>query len=235
MLTPTLEKLLVLQDRDQRRLALETHLQAVPRDIAAVNQKIVAEQAAIETGRDELRELEVKKKTFETEIGGAEEQLARYKNQQMQVRKNDEYQALGHEIENTQRRIDTLEEEELKVMYAIDGAKRRFQAAEAELKQNIAGHESRIRTLHKREINLQAELTSAQEAVMAARGAIDESILRLYDRLAAKPGLPAVVPIREGKCGGCHLRPSSNVMSEVRKPDKLITCDQCTRIIYWEG
>ena len=235
MVTPALGKLLVLQDRDQRRLALETQLQTVPREIAAVNQRIAAEQASIETARGELRELEVKKKTFETEIGGSEEQLARYKNQQMQVRKNDEYQALGHEIENTQARISTLEEEELKVMFAIDEAKRRFLAAEKELKENIASHEARIRALREREINLQSELDSAQEAVAAARGAIDESNLRLYDRLAVKPGLPAVVPIRDGKCGGCHLRPSSNVTSEVRKHDKLITCDQCTRIIYWEG
>jgi predicted nucleic acid-binding Zn-ribbon protein len=58
--------------------------------------------------------------------------------------------------------------------------------------------------------------------------------LRLYDRLAEQRGLPVVVPINDGKCGGCHLRISFNIDSESRKADKLVTCDQCTRIVYWE-
>jgi len=234
-LTPPLEKLLVLQERDQKRLVLETQLKAVPRDIAAVEQKIAAEKAAIESTRGELKELEVKRKAVENEVGATEERLTKYKSQQLQVRKNDEYQALGHEIEATQAQIDALEEEELKVMYAIDEAKRKCAAAEEELKQNIAGHESRIQTLREREANLQAELQAAHESVAAARSLLDEPSLRLYDWLAAKPGQPVVVPIHECKCGGCHLKISFNIDSETRKPDKLVTCDQCGRIVYWEA
>ena len=232
---PPLEKLLVLQDRDQQRLALEAQLKAVPRDIAAVEQKIAAEQTAIETTRGELKELEAKKKTIENDVGATEDRLAKYKSQQLQVRKNDEYQALGHEIEVTQTQIGALEEGELKVMYAIDEAKRKFTAAGEELKRNIAGHEARIHTLREREANLQAGLQAAHESVAAARSLLDEPSLRLYDWLAAKPGLPVIVPIHEGKCGGCHLKISFNIDSETRKPDKLVTCDQCGRIVYWEA
>ena len=235
MAIPTLEKLLALQICDQQRLSLETQLKAVPREIAAVEQKIAAEKAAIETTRAEVKDLEAKKKSIETEVGAAQEKLARYKSQQLQVRKNDEYQALGHEIEVTQGEIGALEEEELKVMYAIDAARQSFAAAEAELQRNVAGHEARIRQLREREAGLQAELQTEQAAVAAARQLVDEPSLRLYDRLAAKPGLPVIVPIHEGKCGGCHLKISFNVDSATRKPDKLVTCDQCMRIVYWEA
>ena len=54
MLAPVLEKLLILQDRDAKRLGLEAQLKAVPKDIAAVEQKIAAEKAAIETAKHEL-------------------------------------------------------------------------------------------------------------------------------------------------------------------------------------
>jgi len=235
MLTPMVEKLLVLQDRDQQRISLEGQLRGVPGDVAAVEQRIAAERTALENARGELRTLEVRRKALEHEIAATEDTLARYKSQQLQVRKNDEYQALGVEIEHAQARIDALEEEELKVMFATDEAKKTFAAAEEQLKQNIAGHETRIRELRERETNLQAGLHAAQEAFAAARGPIDETSLRLYDRLAAKPGLPAIVPLHEGKCGGCHLRISFNIDSETRKPDKLVTCDQCGRILYWEA
>ena len=74
-----------------------------------------------------------------------------------------------------------------------------------------------------------------QALVAAAREGIDESVQRLYERLAVKPGLPVVVAIRDGKCDGCHLKISSNVESESRKADKVVMCDQCGRIVYWES
>jgi predicted nucleic acid-binding Zn-ribbon protein len=240
MPSPALEKLLILQDRDTKRLGLEAQLKAVPRDIAAVEQKIAAEKAAIETARAEVKALESKKKLLETEIGSAETKLAKYKTQQSQVRKNEEYQALGHEIETTQAGIGALEEQELQVMYEIDEAKKKFAAAEAELKANISGHEARIRTLKERETNLATELKAAQAEVGGARAPVDAPVLRAYDRIAARQ-MPVVVPIHDAKCGGCHLKVSGEIESAARGKDAgapgtpLPTCDQCGRIVYWEA
>lgn len=233
MLTPTLEKLLVLQNRDSKRLGLEAQIKAVPSDIAVVEKKIAGEKAAIDNARAELMALESKKKLIETEIGSAEAKLAKYKTQQVQVRKNDEFQALGHEIETTQAAIDELEGQELEVMYQIDEAKQTFAAAEAVLKENISGYEARIRTLRERETNLTAELATAQAEVAAAREPVEEPALRLYDRIAARQQ-PVCVALRGDKCGGCHLKVSSEVESAVRgKGDgKLVTCDQCGRIVW---
>ncbi len=235
MPTPAIEKLLSLQERDQQRLSLENHVKAMPREIAAVEEMIAAEKTAVETARGGLRELEARKKAIETEIGSAGERQARYKSQQLQVRKNDEYQALGGEIAHAQAEIDGLEEEELKVMYAIDEARAKVAAADAEMKRNIAGHEARIQTLRTHGAGLEAELKTVSEAVAAARALIDAPTLHLYDRLVVAPGMPAVVPIHDGKCGGCHMRVSFNIDSETRKAGKLVTCDQCTRIVYWEA
>ncbi|HEY0968169.1 MAG TPA: C4-type zinc ribbon domain-containing protein [Opitutaceae bacterium] len=234
MRPPVLEKLLILQDRDQQRLALEAQLKAVPADVERVQQKISAEKSAIETARTEVRELETKKKLLETEIGSAEDKLAKYRTQQLQVRKNEEYQALGHEIETTKTAIEGLEEKELGIMFNIDEAKKRFVAAEAVLKTNIAGHEARLKTLAEREANLRAELDTARAAVAAARPAVDDLSLRLYDRVSARQ-MPACVPVRGGNCGGCHLKLSSENDAVARKGEKLATCDQCGRIVWFES
>ncbi len=220
-----------------KRLNVEAQLKTVPADIARVEQKIAAEKAAIETARTELRELETKKKLLETEIGSAEAKLAKYKTQQSMVKKNDEYQALGHEIETTTAQIGEFEGQELEIMYAIDEAKKKFAAAEAELKANIAGHEGRIRTLRERAASLTAELTEAQGQVAAERAKVDPLKLRVYDRIAAR-NMPVVVALHGGKCGGCHLKVSSEVESAARGKGvdlaaSLPTCDQCGRIVYW--
>ena len=235
MPAPTIEKLLILQDRDQKRLLLDSQLRAIPRDVAAVEQKISEEQAAIEAIRGELQKLELKRKALKNEIGVATEQMGRYRSQQIQVRKNDEYRALGIEIEHAQSAIGALEEQELEVMYAIDEARRKSVEAGEELKRNVSGHEARIHVLNEREAGLRTELDAVLALIAAAREELDEPVRRLYDRLASKPGLPVVVAVREGKCDGCHLKISTNIESETRKADKLVTCDQCGRIAYWDA
>ncbi len=237
MLTPVLEKVLILQNRDGRRRGLEAQLKAIPVEIGLVEQKIAAEKAAIDVAKTELKELETKKKLLETEIGSAEDKLAKYRTQQSQVRKNDEYQALGHEIETTQGQIGEFEGKELEIMYSIDEAKKKFAAAEAVLKQNITGHQQRIASLKEREASQRTELEGALAEFNASRAPIDEPTLRVYDRLAGR-GLPVCVPLHDSKCGGCHLKVSSEVESAARGKStdgKLAACDQCGRLVYWES
>jgi predicted nucleic acid-binding Zn-ribbon protein len=235
MAAASIPKLLELQEKDSHRLALEQQLKSAPREVAAVEARIAAEKAAIEAAKAEWHGLESKKKLLEIEIKGAEEKVAKYRTQQSQVRKNDEYQALTHEIETTQTSIGTLEEQEIGVLLTIDEAKKRFAAAEGELKQNISGHESRIRTLREREKQLQAELVAAQAAVAAARPEVPEPQLRLYDRLAVKPGHPVCVTANGGKCGGCHLKIPTHIEVMAKTGAEIATCDQCGRIVYWQS
>lgn len=237
MPSPTIELLLILQDRDTRRLGVEAQIKAVPREIAAVEQRIAAERAAIDAAKSEMREYESKKKILETEIGSAETQRGKYQTQQLSVKKNDEYQALGHEIQNVQKQIDELEGKELEAMYAIDEAKKRFAAAEATLKQNIVGHEGRIKAMRERDAGLVDELRAAVAAVAEARAPIPALALEAYDQ-AARRRMPAVVAIRGGKCGGCHLKVSSEVESAARGKTtdaEFALCDQCSQMVYWES
>ena len=230
-----LTKLLVLQDRDLKRLALEQQLKDVPREIAAVEARIAAEKLAIDTAKTEWRDLEAKKKTLETEIQSAQGKIAKYRTQQLEVRKNDEYRALTHEIETTEKVIGGFEEEELKVMYSIDEAKKRFTEAESVLKTNIASHEGKIRTLCEREKQAQTEHQTALAAVETARPAVADDQLRLYDRLARKPGLPVCVPVSAGRCGGCHLKVPTHIEVMARGGAEIATCDQCGRVVYWSS
>jgi uncharacterized protein len=229
----SLEKLLGLQERDSKRLTLEQQLKGVPREVAAVEARIAAEKSAIETAKAEWHGLESKKKLLEVEIKSAEEKIAKYKTQQSQVRKNDEYQALTHEIETTEKAIGTLEEQEIGIMLQIDEARKRFAAAEAELKNNITGHEGRIRMLREREQQLQGEVKAAQEAVAAARPEVPEPQLRIYDRIAIKPGHPVCVPVNGDRCGGCHLKVPTHIVVQARNGTEIATCDQCGRVVYW--
>lgn len=233
MVAISLEKLLVLQERDRKRLAFEHQLSAVPREIAVIEGKIASEKGAIEAAKAEWHGLESKKKQLEMEIGSAEEKIGKYKTQQAQVRKNDEYQALTHEIETAQAGVGKLEEQEIGIMLSIDEARKRFSNAEAELKQNIKGHETKIANLKEREAQLRTDVKQAQDTVAEAREGVPAPQLKIYDRIAIKPGHPVCVSVTGARCSGCHLKVSANVELEARKLEQVTTCDQCGRIVYW--
>jgi predicted nucleic acid-binding Zn-ribbon protein len=230
---PAIEPLLILQDRELTRRTLARQLAAVPHEIAAVKAKIAAAHAAIDAAKSEWRELESKKKSLENDIGSLEAKLAKYRTQQSLVKKNDEYQALGHEIELTETAISQLEGKELEVMFEIDASKERFVKAEVELKGEIADLEDRLTTFAQRTTNLEGELAQAEQVYGVAREPLTEKVLRVYDRISARQ-MPICSPIVGGTCSGCHLRVSGEVESVARKDEELATCDQCGRIVWWE-
>ena len=191
--------------------------------------------AALDKAKQHVMQIETRRKQLELDVETKKGQIEKYGHQQFQTRKNDEYQALGKEIEHTQQVIGALEEQELGVMYQIDEAKKRYAVAEATLKGNISKHEAKLATLKQRDANLAAELVTAQAAAVASREGVPEISLRVYERVA-KRNWPVVVPLRGGKCGGCHLKVSSEAESGSRSADplKLGVCDQCGRILYWD-
>lgn len=235
MPSPALEQLLVYQDRDQRRLSLESQIRQVPDDIAAVRRKIEEEKHGLEAAKGALREAEARRKALETEIGLAEQKTARFKTQQLEVRKNDEYQALGHQIEAVQAEVGTLEEKELEAMYAIDEAKKRLKEAEGAVAQAIAAHEGRIKLLQEKDTTMRDQLVALQSDLATARAAVPAPALEAYGRLAKRLPLPVCVPLREQKCAGCHLKVSNGVETDARAGGKLVYCDNCGRLVYWES
>lgn len=231
-----IENLLILQDRDTKQRSIEAQLAANPAAIANIEVQIAADRAAIEAAKSELQALETQKKLLETEIGSVETTLGKYKTQQSLVRKNDEYQALGQQIEQTQEAVGKLEEKQIGLLYSIDEARNRFSSTESLLRKSISNHQAQIAALHEKAKNLAAELVTAKAGTQASRTPVPEPALRLYDRVSARQ-MPAVVAVRGGKCSGCHLRVSGEAESQARSRDEttLASCDQCGRIIWWES
>ena len=74
----------------------------------------------------------------------------------------------------------------------------------------------------------------AERLVTEARVEVPEPQLRIYDRLAVKPGHPVCVPVKSGKCGGCHLKVPTHIEVMAKSGAEIATCDQCGRILYWQ-
>jgi predicted nucleic acid-binding Zn-ribbon protein len=230
---PQIEKLLIVQDRDVAVQKIEQELARIPQERGALEGHITAEEANIEAASHALKEKEVERSELDTEIKSKEEAIARFRTQQLEVKKNDEYRALTHQIEQTEQEISDLEERGIELLLEIDETSETFQEEKATIDARIVEEKNQISLLSEREVNLKASIDEAKATVETARSVVDENYLSHYDRvknLSKRP--PYVVRIEAHKCGGCHLRVSNEVNGSALIAGEPHFCDQCARMVY---
>ena len=108
-----LEQLLILQDRQQKIRHIQAEIKTLPLERNHLESQLAASVAGVESLKLKARQVEVQRKNLELDVGTRNESIARLKTQQYQTRKNDEFQAIGHEIERYGNEIRKLEDQEL--------------------------------------------------------------------------------------------------------------------------
>lgn len=230
--SPDRESLLALQALEQHRRLVERESLAAPRAIAAVEAAIAAERAAVDAARQALREAELHAKTVEAELRSSEDHRGKLRSQQMLVKKNDEYQALGREIEAAEAEVGAAEEKEIAALYAVDERRAALKQEDATRAAAIREHETRLQAARERALDLQRKLADATAAVAEARPRVSAPLLASYDRLCKAGKFPPLVPLKGQVCGGCHMRVSNHIENAVRKGEATATCDQCGRLLF---
>ncbi len=233
MSDPQIEKLLAVQTCDVRLQKAEQDLARLPKERAAHQARIESERNAIEEARQSLAALEVRRNDLDTQAKSLEVEINRFRNQQLEVKKNEEYRALTGQIEQAQATISGLEEEEIELMYAIDSAKAAFEEEKARIESRIGEQENLIALLAEKEQSLSDSLEAARGELAAARERAEDGYLEQYDRvrkLVRKA--PYVVAIESQKCRGCHLRVSNEVSHAAGDSGEPSFCDQCARMVY---
>jgi predicted nucleic acid-binding Zn-ribbon protein len=235
-MVPTwLQKLLILQDRDQRCDNIERQLASIPDDIRKEEAEIGKLQSRLREQESEWKHKEAERLELEGEVGDAEAAVVKYKTQQMQVKKNEEYQALESEIAALQEKIGALEDRELALLEELDHRQTQLEKAREEIGNQIRTLETHIERLHRNRESFAADLEEAKKAVADCEPEIDDSVLRQYryvKQQVKRP--PVVVALEEGRCKGCHLKVSGDVESMARKGRELVRCDSCGRILYYD-
>ena len=232
---PELEQLLVLQDRQQKIRQIETEIDTVPLRRKSLEAQLAASVARVETLKQKARQVEMDRKKLELDVGTRAESIARLKTQQYQTRKNDEFQAIGHEIERYQTEISKIEDDELELMVEADKIKADLAEEEkkaAAVKESIARQTADLDEKSKALKSRLEELTK-ERADLA--GKIDEDVLTRFERLFNSKGDAAVVAIEHGVCTGCHMKVTTATAAEARAGKEIVSCENCGRILYEQG
>ena len=228
-----LEQLLILQDRAQQIRQVETELRSVPLERKSLDAQVAAASASLEAIKDRARHVEMEKKKLELDVGTRNESIARLRTQQYETRKNDEFSAMGREIERYQQEISGLEDQELELMEQADQLKAQIAAEE---KQTAAAKQSIVKqavNLEAKQATLEGRLEELKKEREELAAKVDEDLLDRFNRLFTSKGDAAVVALEHDVCTGCHMKVTTATVVRVKGGKEIVSCEQCGRILYF--
>ena len=227
-----LEQLLVLQDRQQKIKQIQTEIKSLPQQRENLEAQLAASAAALAALKHKGQHLEMDRKKLELDAGTRQESITRLKTQQYETRKNDEFRAMGNEIERYEKEIRAIEDQELELMDQAEKLKveiaaedKKASGARQSIARQMTDLEEKAKTLETRLTELTAERTEAAKK-------IDEDLLGRFERLFASKGDAAIVSLEHEVCTGCHMKVTPQTAHRVKNGKEIVSCEQCGRILY---
>jgi predicted nucleic acid-binding Zn-ribbon protein len=229
---PDIEKLLELQTADKEIRKLQDEVAALPKRMAVIEQKLAGTKAHLEKVRTAAKSDEANRKKFEANIKDLQGKISKYRDQSLDVKTNEQYKALLHEIQFAEQEIRLNEDRILEVMVNVDARDKEVKAAEAELKAETAEIDREKQEALKVTAEDQKKLAEWNAKRNGLRQGISEDVLRQYERVAKFRG-SGLAEVRDQKCMGCQVMLRPQTYNEVRNGEKVMLCESCQRVNYY--
>ena len=230
----TLQRLIDLQKLDILIRDLNAEIDRLPREIAQIESTLAQHVARVEADKKSLADNQLSRRRREVEITSLREKISHLKGQSTQVKTNDQYKAMLHEIEFNEQQIVKIEDQILLEMEASESLAAKLKEAESNLSSERAEVAKRV---------TEAKASkAAQEKTLAAyrlqreelKNGLDISVFERYERiLKARKGVAVVAIVTPDLCGACHVHMRPAALSQAIGGQGLINCESCDRFLYY--
>lgn len=225
--------LVQLQDTDQNISKLRAEIAALPKHLAALEEKLIWQKARVEQAAKSIREEESKRRSLESDLKDLQQRIVKFREQSSSVKTNEQYQALQHEIGFATAEIGKVEDRELESMELSEELETQLKAAQQELSDNQKVVEIEKESARKAAEEQQKHMAALQEERAKLRKQIAEATLANYDRIASSRGT-ALARVDGQRCLACQMALRPQLWNEVRS-GTLIPCESCGRLLYFDN
>ena len=230
-----LAQLIALQKTDTTIRSLQAEIESIPERRAEIEKEF--DQRAFEIrGLEERRDAAFHQRTnLEKEIFEQKQRAERAERNLMAAKKPDEYTAAIREADAARKQISNFETQVLEQMEAFDTAEKELGERAPEVEKLRADMEERFKQFDEQIRVQQQQLEEARAERERMMKELPKSVSTLFNRISARirDGI-AVAEARNGACTACYMALRPQIMSEVRRGNEVITCDNCNRILYYE-
>lgn len=214
---------------------VEVEKRKVPLEVADLKALFEEREAKFLSSQQEFEQLKKDRREKEREIEEEREKVERAKSKLMSIKTNKEYYAMLKEIEGTKRANTAREDELLAILARYEETEKRMAEFKAELDEVSGRYRERM-------VDVEAKMAGFDKdiALLAARKAevargIDASLARRFEMIFDRRDGIAIVPARNQSCTGCHMNLSPQLFNLLQRDDRIHTCPNCNRILYYEA
>lgn len=228
-----LEKLIELQKTD-------TNIRKLKKSIETAEQRRANLEQKFEQHASSIREIQNRAETAKNERAGLEKQIAEAKTHLERANRNlktstnqKQYETSMREADVLQKQISTFETQVLEKMTAVEEVEKVLEERADEIASLEGNRRQEVSEFEKELAENKAELeveTKKREEVFTT---LPTNLAAVYNRLAlrSRDGI-AVAEVVNGSCSACFMSLRPQMQVEIKKGDKIITCESCARILY---
>jgi len=230
---PDLERLIQLQEIESKAAVAGKAIAEAPGRIAALDALLHNATVALDAAKHALAESKTRRSLVDKDLAAVQQRQGKYQDQLMQVKTNDEFRAMQHQIDAAAAEVGNQEEKVLINMMEADDLNATIKKAEAALKaaQAKGGTE---RGAIEQDVTVQQAVVTECAAARAQliTGLSDKGLVDTFARIAKVRGT-AVARAEGERCTVCQVRLRPAVFVHVLKNDQIVQCDSCNRILYF--
>jgi len=229
---PDLKLALDLQAVEKEIVRLSAEIAYLPRHIQEIESKLAGAQRQLESDRQALAANQRERRKLEGDDSMLQEKISKYKQQVFEVKTNEQYRALQHEIEFAEAEVRKIEDRILERMVEAEELEARVKRAEKQLAtERVEVEKEKAEAISRTQAD-ELALAELKKSQAEYRACMSPDVLRHFDRLLrARKGV-AVAEVRDGACSECYVRLRPQVFQEIKPNDKIMQCENCSRILY---
>ena len=180
---------------------------------------------------EEIKNEEVKRRN---KIEEAKAMIAKYTEDQNNVRNNREYDLLAKEIEFQTLEVEFCEKKLRQYAADLKTKNEEIERTNAQLEERLAALEDKKNELEEIVAETKEEEEKLRDRAKVLEGSIEPRLLQSFKRIRknTRNGL-GVVYVQRDACGGCFNKIPAQRQLDIKMRKKIIVCEYCGRIMIY--
>jgi predicted nucleic acid-binding Zn-ribbon protein len=197
--------------------------------------ELQAARQIYETFLNRLEEIKKQRRGLEKEVEQIDQKIKKSRTKLMEVKNNKEYKAMLTEIDELNKSKGSQEDALLELMEKMEALTLQVREQKKVLDLKVADGKTQKEKWEKAGAGYDRELARLEEDRNQAAALVEYSHLQQYEFLRDRlPGL-ALAEVRNAACMNCHMQIPQQLFNEIQRCDRIITCPNCLRILFYSG